>query len=34
MKKKYMIDEKKIETVTGGAPPEAYAEIEVAERTI
>ena len=28
MKKKYMIDEKKSETVTGGATPEAYAEIE------
>jgi hypothetical protein len=28
MKKKYMIDEKKIETVSGGVPDEALAEIE------
>lgn len=28
MKKKYMIDDKKIETVSGGVPDEAYAEIE------
>ena len=28
MKKKYMIDEKKIETVTGGATPEAIAEMQ------
>ena len=28
MKKKNMIDEKKIETVSGGVPDEAYAEIE------
>ncbi|MBR3346894.1 MAG: hypothetical protein IKG37_07415 [Solobacterium sp.] len=28
MKKKNMIDEKKIETVTGGATPEAIAEMQ------